>query len=118
MGAVNVSFSQVQDHYNNVNALKVNKLAESTAPNRHRSLSQQKAQPNPKWHENLIRIPDTTHVHFVRYPKIHDYYIQIVDDRTNKVIREVPPKQILDMYASMMERFGLITDKEGKVKKS
>lgn len=36
--------------------------------------------------------------------------IKIVDSITNEIIREVPPKKILDMIANMMEMAGLIVD--------
>lgn len=36
--------------------------------------------------------------------------IKIVDSITNEVIREVPPRKILDMIANMMEMAGLIVD--------
>jgi flagellar protein FlaG len=36
--------------------------------------------------------------------------IKVIDEETGKVIREVPPKKILDMVANMMEMAGLIVD--------
>jgi flagellar protein FlaG len=36
--------------------------------------------------------------------------IKVVDNETNEVIREFPPKKILDMIANMMELAGLIVD--------
>ncbi len=36
--------------------------------------------------------------------------VKVVDDRTNEVVREIPPKKILDVIANMMELAGLIVD--------
>ncbi len=36
--------------------------------------------------------------------------VKVIDEATGKVIREVPPKKILDMVANMMEMAGLIVD--------
>ncbi|HNV70725.1 MAG TPA: flagellar protein FlaG [Candidatus Ozemobacteraceae bacterium] len=38
--------------------------------------------------------------------------VAVVDTNTNKVIREIPPKEILDMFARMQDYLGLIFDKK------
>jgi len=40
----------------------------------------------------------------------NDIMIKVIDETTNEVIREIPPKKILDMVASMMEMAGLLVD--------
>lgn len=40
----------------------------------------------------------------------NDIMIRVIDETTNEVIREIPPKKILDMVASMMEMAGLLVD--------
>lgn len=46
---------------------------------------------------------------------IHDdlnrLYVQVVDKNTEEVIREVPPEDFLDMFASMLKQVGLLVDK-------
>lgn len=46
--------------------------------------------------------------------KIHegtnDIMIRVIDETTKEVIREIPPKKILDMIASMLEMAGLMVD--------
>ncbi|MFA9458945.1 flagellar protein FlaG [Halalkalibacter sp. AB-rgal2] len=46
---------------------------------------------------------------------IHDdlnrLYVQVVDRQTEEVIREVPPEDFLDMFASMLKQVGLLVDK-------
>lgn len=48
--------------------------------------------------------------------KIHDeterYYVEVVDQDSKKVIREIPAKQLLDMYAKMTDFLGLFIDKK------
>lgn len=54
--------------------------------------------------------PHRTSLHYAYHEKLHTYYVQIVDSQTDKVIKEIPPKKFLDMYAMMAEQLGFITD--------
>lgn len=36
--------------------------------------------------------------------------VSVVDDQTNKVVKEIPPKKLLDLVAKFMELAGLIVD--------
>jgi flagellar protein FlaG len=56
--------------------------------------------------------PSQTSLKFKLHDKLKEYYVQIIDERTNEVIREIPPRKLLDMYAAMMEYVGLIVDKK------
>jgi flagellar protein FlaG len=56
--------------------------------------------------------PSQTSLKFKLHEELKEYYVQIIDERTNEVIREIPPKKLLDMYAAMMEFVGLIVDKK------
>jgi len=56
--------------------------------------------------------PSQTALKFELHDELKEYYVQIVDERTKEVIREIPPKKLLDMYAAMMEFVGLIVDKK------
>ena len=44
------------------------------------------------------------------HQKTHGIMIKVIDETTGKVIREIPPKKILDMVANMMEMAGLLVD--------
>lgn len=48
--------------------------------------------------------------------KIHDdldrYYVEVVDQDTKKVIKEIPDRELLDMYAKMTEYLGLFIDEK------
>ncbi|MDR7000981.1 flagellar protein FlaG [Neobacillus niacini] len=53
-----------------------------------------------------------THLKFKFHDDLQKYYVAIVDDTTNEVIREIPPKKLLDMYAAMEKYLGLLVDKK------
>lgn len=54
-----------------------------------------------------------SHLKFEFHEKLQEYFVTIVDDSTNEVIKEVPSKKLLDMYAAMTEYIGLLVDKKG-----
>ena|SRR4051794_36718095 len=56
--------------------------------------------------------PINTSIKFVLHEKLNDYYVTVVDDVTDEVIKEIPSKKLLDTYASMMEFVGLLVDKK------
>lgn len=53
-----------------------------------------------------------TSLKFEFHEKLNEYYVSIVDDQTNEIIREIPPKKMLDFYAAMTEFLGLMVDKK------
>ena len=56
--------------------------------------------------------PSHTSLKFNVHEDLKEYYIQLIDDRTKEVVREIPPKKLLDMYAAMMKFVGLIVDRK------
>jgi flagellar protein FlaG len=56
--------------------------------------------------------PSHTSLKFELHNELKEYYVQIIDERTKEVVREIPPKKLLDMYATMMQFVGLIVDKK------
>lgn len=56
--------------------------------------------------------PSHRRLRFAYHEKLHDYYIQVIDNETNQVIREIPSKKFLDNYAEIAKRFGLIVDEK------
>lgn len=56
--------------------------------------------------------PVYTSLKFVLHEKLEEYYVQVIDDSTQEVIREIPPEKLLDMYAAMAEYLGLIVDEK------
>jgi flagellar protein FlaG len=56
--------------------------------------------------------PAHTSMRFKLHEKLNEYYAVIMDDKTNEVIKEIPAKKLLDMYAAMAEHLGLLVDKK------
>jgi flagellar protein FlaG len=61
---------------------------------------------------NQFLQPSQTSLKFQLHEELQEYYVSIVDDRTKEVVREIPSKKILDMYAAMTEFLGLVVDKK------
>lgn len=59
--------------------------------------------------ENLK--PYGSKLEFSIHEKTGDVMIKVVDSITDELIREIPPRKIIDMLASMLERAGLLVDK-------
>ncbi|UAK17861.1 flagellar protein FlaG [Sporolactobacillus terrae] len=60
---------------------------------------------------NKLLKPQLTQMHYVLHDKLDEYYVRVEDVRTHQVIREIPPKKFMDMYAAIAEKLGLIINK-------
>ena len=47
-------------------------------------------------------------IEFQIHKKSKKFYVKIVDKNTNKVIREIPPEQLLDFYANFEKMLGIL----------
>lgn len=56
--------------------------------------------------------PAHTSIRFKMHEKLNKYYVVIVNDNTNEVVKEIPPKKLLDVYAAMAEHLGLLVDRK------
>ncbi|MGY0693533.1 flagellar protein FlaG [Virgibacillus sp. FSP13] len=56
--------------------------------------------------------PLRTNLKFEYHEKLDEYYVTIVNPKTDEVIKEIPPKKMLDMYAAMAEFMGLLVDEK------
>ena len=56
--------------------------------------------------------PINTHLKFEFHEELKEYYVTIIDTLSNEVIKEIPPKKVLDMYAAMAEYLGLLVDRK------
>ncbi len=56
--------------------------------------------------------PHYTSINFKVHDETERYYIEVVDKATDKVIREIPSKELLDIYAKMTEFIGIFIDKK------
>lgn len=73
---------------------------------------------NPKEIETVVESlnefidPLHTNLKFVFHEELNEYYVTVVNPFTNEVIREIPPKKMLDMYAAMTEYMGMLIDEK------
>ncbi|GGP06944.1 flagellar protein FlaG [Oceanobacillus neutriphilus] len=56
--------------------------------------------------------PVRRNVKFVMHEKLEKYYVTVVDADKDEIIREIPPKKMLDMYAEMADFMGLLINKK------
>ncbi|WP_226682074.1 flagellar protein FlaG [Sutcliffiella horikoshii] len=56
--------------------------------------------------------PVNVSVRFELHERLEEYYVKVVDIATDEVLREIPSKKFLDMYAAMTEYMGLFVDKK------
>lgn len=61
---------------------------------------------------NQFLLPTNTSLKFTMHEELKEYYVQIVDEKTKEVIREIPSKKMLDMYAAMKDFLGLVVDRK------
>lgn len=61
---------------------------------------------------NEFLSPTNTHLKFEFHEQLKEYYVTIVDNNNNEVVKEIPPKRLLDMYAAMTEYLGLLVDRK------
>ncbi|MGE7922792.1 flagellar protein FlaG [Viridibacillus arvi] len=47
---------------------------------------------------------------FVLHDGLNRYFVQVVDAKTNEVVREIPPKKLLDAYYTMQKYLGMVVD--------
>lgn len=53
-----------------------------------------------------------TQLRFKFHDKLNEYYVTIVDSKTDEVIREIPSKKLLDFHAAMREFVGMLVDRK------
>lgn len=61
---------------------------------------------------NQIIEPLRTDLKFQYHEKLNEYYVAVVNPLTSEVIKEIPPKKMLDMYAEMAELMGILIDEK------
>lgn len=59
---------------------------------------------------NRILEHSHTELKYIYHEKLQQYYVTLVNEQTKETIREIPPKKLLDIYASMKEYLGLFVD--------
>ncbi|MGS2778865.1 flagellar protein FlaG [Robertmurraya sp. GLU-23] len=61
---------------------------------------------------NDFLTPAQTSLKFEYHEDLNEYYVTLVDDKTNEVVREIPSKKLLDIYAAMKDYIGIMIDKK------
>ncbi|MGM7702911.1 flagellar protein FlaG [Pseudalkalibacillus sp. Hm43] len=61
---------------------------------------------------NEFLVPTHTSLRFQLHEQSEEYYVQVIDDKSKEVIREIPDRKFLDMYAAMAELVGIVVDKK------
>lgn len=56
--------------------------------------------------------PLRTNLKFVFHEGLNEYYVAVVNPLTDEVVKEIPPKKMLDMYAAMAEFMGILIDEK------
>ncbi|PLR67982.1 MULTISPECIES: flagellar protein FlaG [Bacillaceae] len=56
--------------------------------------------------------PANTHIEFQLHEKLNEYYVTVVDNQTKEIVREIPSRKMLDLYAAMTEFLGFVVDKK------
>nr|WP_097678000.1 flagellar protein FlaG [Bacillus mediterraneensis] len=60
---------------------------------------------------DFVQVSKTT-IRFEFHEKLNEYYVTVVDSKTDEVVREIPSRKMLDIYAAMTEYLGLMVDKK------
>lgn len=53
-----------------------------------------------------------THVEYELYGRFKDLTIRIIDNKTKEVLKEIPPRKIIDMVDKLCELAGVFMDKK------
>ncbi|QUG40795.1 flagellar protein FlaG [Psychrobacillus sp. INOP01] len=53
-----------------------------------------------------------TELRFKYHDELETYYVTLINSKTDEVVREIPSKKLLDMYAAMCDFVGLFVDKK------
>jgi len=49
---------------------------------------------------------------FIYHEDLERYYVTVVDSQTKEVVKEIPPKKLLDAFYEMQKLFGMIVDEK------
>lgn len=53
-----------------------------------------------------------TQLRFKFHEKLNEYYVTIVDSKTDEIVREIPSKKLMDIHAAMREFVGMLIDRK------
>lgn len=61
---------------------------------------------------DLLKQSVQTYLKFELHEELNQFYVKVVNQQTDEVVREIPPKKLLDIFAGMAGSLGLIVDKK------
>lgn len=61
---------------------------------------------------NEFTDPMRTNLQFKLHEDLNEYYVAVVDPLTQEILKEIPPKKMLDMYAAMATYMGVLIDEK------
>jgi flagellar protein FlaG len=112
----------IQQRLSIQDGVKVNPIKVEEKPATTNHYEQKKAEyPDGKKKDKLEEVvdglnhflePAHTSVRFKLHEKLNEYYVVIVNDNTDEVVKEIPAKKLLDTYAAMAEHLGLLVDRK------
>lgn len=79
--------------------------------NESNEVSKEKLQQAVKSMNELLEINHNSSK-FVFHEGLERYYVTVVDKDTDKVIKEIPPKKLLDAFYEMQKLIGMIVDEK------
>lgn len=54
----------------------------------------------------------STDLRFEFHKELKEYYVTLVNSKTHEVVKEIPSKKLMDMYAAMRDFVGFFIDKK------
>lgn len=86
-----------------------NPLSKESAEYEH--LPSEKAKKMTESMNNFLESTDTE-LRFKYHEELKTYYVTLINSKTDEVVREIPSKKLMDMYAAMCDFVGLFVDKK------
>ena len=61
---------------------------------------------------NKLLETTSTKLRYQFHEKLDKYYVTLVDSKTDEVVREIPDKKLMDIYAAMLDFVGVFVDEK------
>lgn len=61
---------------------------------------------------NTFLMTTNSQLRFQLHEELNEYYVTIINEQTNEIIKEIPSKKLLDIHAAMKEMIGMMIDKK------
>ena len=110
---VNVPFSTVVNK-TDVETVKLNPTQTEYTPLSKQSVKEEHlpAEKAKKMTDSMNSFMESTNTNlrFQYHEELQEYYVTIVDSKTNEVVKEIPSKKLMDIYAAMRDFLGVLVD--------